>query len=73
MNEEQLRYELGFALIGFDDEDDGRELFEWHQCFMQPNCRDNVGQPCPCSGVPYLSDEAWKNIKPIIERIMDNE
>lgn len=62
---ERLRIALGTALLPFADPDDGPALLQWHPCVGTPACRaaaDPPG-PCPCSGIPYLSDEAWAALR----------
>jgi hypothetical protein len=67
---EKLRIEIAKALVrvGADESD---AIFEWHACVHQPACpaAAELPAPCPCAGVPYLSDEAWAELAPIIRRI----
>jgi hypothetical protein len=44
----------GKAMIPFGDDEDV-ELFEWHHCVNQPNCR-GATEPCACSGMPWPSE-----------------
>jgi hypothetical protein len=62
--DEVARRRIAAALIreGIDT-DDGPSLFQWHPCTDQPACEWHHGQPCPCAGRPYLSDEAWACIR----------
>jgi hypothetical protein len=44
----------GKAMVPFGDDED-LELFEWHHCIDQPNCR-GATEPCACSGMPWPSE-----------------
>lgn len=68
---EKLRIELATALIRCGAGEDEGALFEWHPCVDTPACRAAADPkaPCPCSGVPYLSDKAWAELAPIVRRI----
>jgi hypothetical protein len=62
---ERLRIALGAALLPFAELDDRPSLHQWHPCVDTPACRaaaDPPG-PCACSGIPYLSDEAWAALR----------
>jgi hypothetical protein len=69
--EEVLRHKLASAIIrsGYDESDENGEidLTEWYECYDNPNCsiRNGTG-PCPCAGVPYLSDAVWEQIKLVL-------
>jgi hypothetical protein len=74
--EERDRFLLGCALIqsGFVDQDEDApgwfDILQWHPCFEEANCRarDNSG-PCACSGVPFIADEVWAKVGPVVEQI----
>ncbi len=77
MTDEELRAAIATAIVqsGYDDTDESDDavmLFEWHHCFDQPNC--GAGQtppsPCPCSGVPYLSERVWAHVGPVVRAAM---
>jgi hypothetical protein len=65
-----LRIEIAKALVRVGGDEAG-DLFEWHPCDDQPNCKatGDSPQPCPCAGTPYLSETAWTELQPIIRRI----
>jgi hypothetical protein len=66
---EELRIEIAKALVRAGGDDAG-DLFEWHACVDQPACRatKTPPEPCACAGYPYLSDAAWSELQPIIQR-----
>jgi hypothetical protein len=74
--EERDRFLLGCAVIqsGYVDQDEDApgwfDILQWHPCFEEANCRarDNTG-PCACSGVPFISDEVWAKVGPVVVRI----
>lgn len=70
MTEEQLRAEIAAALIRASG-DDETTLYQWHPCLADVPCpaRQQPARPCPCAGSPYLSDEAWAQLRPIITGI----
>lgn len=63
--EEELRIAIGAAIIrsGLCDDDDVEPLLQWHPC-ESPHC----GRRSACSGVPYVSDQLWEELKPIFEK-----
>ncbi len=65
--DEVIRIAIAAALIrsGVDDNDEV-ELFQWHPCH---GCYRPDGPrrgKCGCSGVPYVSDEVWRELAPVI-------
>lgn len=78
MTEEQIRTALATAIVqsGYDETDEtdtAVDLYEWHHCFDTPACGGNKAppQPCPCSGVPYLSEAVWAKVGPVIRELME--
>lgn len=71
MTVEELRIEIAKALVRIGAAEDEAVLFEWHACVDTPACRAAADPtaPCACSGIPYLSEQAWAELSPIIRRI----
>lgn len=71
MSAEELRIEIAKALVRIGAAEDEAVLFQWHPCVDTPACRAAVDPkaPCACSGIPYLSDEAWAELQPVLRRI----
>ena len=42
------------------------DLLQWHPC---PGCPRR--EFCGCSGVPYISDEVWALLGPVVEQIRE--
>jgi hypothetical protein len=73
VTDEELRIELGTALVRVGAAEDEAVLFQWHPCVDTPACRaaQTPPGPCACSGIPYLSDVAWAEIAPIVRRLLN--
>lgn len=77
--DERDRFLLGCSLIqsGFVDQDEDApgwfDILQWHPCFEEANCRarDNSG-PCACSGVPFISDEVWREMGKAVSKIRED-
>ncbi len=79
MTEEEIRAALATAIVqsGYDDTDESEDavmLFEWHHCFDTPACGGlrTPPSPCPCSGVPYLSEAVWAKVGPVIRGLLND-
>lgn len=68
MTDEEIRIAVGAAIVrsGWIDSDDMDPL-QWHPC--DPQC----SRKCGCSGVPYVSDRLWQELKPIFDQIRGEE
>ncbi|WP_435233343.1 hypothetical protein [Micromonospora aurantiaca (nom. illeg.)] len=62
--DEADRIAIGAALIrsGAYDNDE-MDLLQWHPC------ESRCSRKCGCSGVPYISDEVWRELGPVIAAI----
>jgi hypothetical protein len=74
--DEHDRFLIGCSLIqsGYVDQDEGApgwfDIVQWHPCFEEANCRArNDTGPCACSGVPFISDEVWKEMGRAVDKI----
>lgn len=72
--EEETRTAIGAALIrsGVYD-DDEMDLLQWHPCPGCPRADGPRRGKCGCSGVPYVSDEVWRELGPVIDKIRKGE
>lgn len=71
LTEVELRVLLGCALVQArvleGDENDPAAL-QWHPCVDNAACRAAQGAGrCACSGIPYVSDELWAQLAPVMK------